>query len=305
VILPLAKSKVSGNLIFMKKHLLFTLFASFALMGANTPPKAPSEIIAQAPVSAWQEIDADDIIIFTLKDNSQFIMQIADDIAPVHGANVKKLVRANWFEKTSVVRVQDNYVVQWGAPENTPLPDNIITKPPAEYEFSKPKNFKQINYRDAYAMQIGYVNSWPVASNGKQAWLTHCYGMVGVGRDLAPDTGTGQELYTNIGHSPRHLDRNITSIGRIILGMENLTARKRGTGQMGFYEKDDEKTPIISAKIASDLPKDQRPNFESLKTNTKVFDNWLYAKANRGGPFFIKPAGAIDICNAQVPIRKK
>ena len=76
-------------------------------------------------------------------------------------------------------------------------------------------------------------NGWPVAydpENGR-AWLTHCYASVGVGRDLAPDTGTGGELYAVIGHAPRHLDRNIATVGRVIEGIGLLSARPRGTGQ--------------------------------------------------------------------------
>ena len=41
-------------------------------------------------------------------------------------------------------------------------------------------------------------------------WLTHCYGMVGVGRDVALDSGNGGEMYVVIGHAPRHLDLNVT-----------------------------------------------------------------------------------------------
>ena len=64
--------------------------------------------------------------------------------------------------------------------------------------------------------------------------MPHCYGTVGDGRDLAPDTGTGGELYAVIGHGPRHLDRNIANVGRVIDGMAGLSARPRGTGNLGF-----------------------------------------------------------------------
>ena len=58
---------------------------------------------------------------------------------------------------------------------------------------------------------VGFTAGWPVAFDPKDgtANLPHCYGSVGVGRDLSPDTGMGGELYAAIGHSPRHLDRNI------------------------------------------------------------------------------------------------
>ena len=48
-----------------------------------------------------------------------------------------------------------------------------------------------------------------------RAWLAHCYGMVGVGRDLDADSGSGAEMYVVIGHAPRHLDRNVALVGRV------------------------------------------------------------------------------------------
>ena len=68
--------------------------------------------------------------------------------------------------------------------------------------------------------------------------------MVGVGRNYSPDTGSGAELYTVIGHAPRHLDRNIALVGRVIEGMEHLSTLPRGTGDLGFYKTAPERTPI-------------------------------------------------------------
>lgn len=272
---------------------------------AGETPKSPSEILEQSKPNEWREINPDNLLVNTLSDGTQFIVYINDFMPKVHSSNIKKLSNSHWFDKANIVRVQDNYVVQWGREEGTPIPQNVVKQPPAEYIFpSKDYKFKPLKYRDAYASQVGFVNSWAVASDGKDLWLPHCYSTVGVGRDMSPDVGTGQELYVVIGHSPRHLDRNITSVGRIIEGMENLSARKRGSGQMGFYEKDGEKIAFKSVILASQLPENERPKFEILDSNSKSFDAYINARANRGGPFFIKPAGAVDICNSLPPVRK-
>lgn len=273
---------------------------------APSAPLAPSEIVAAAPASAWIDIAADDLMVMTLQDGSQISLQLAGQFAPVHVANIKTFIRSGWFEGAAIVRVQDNYVVQWGRSDDAPLPNGVVKTPPAEYEFAlKGLPFKALPYRDAYAKASGHVDSWPVATDGKQAWLVHCYAMVGVGRDLAPDTGTGGELYTVIGHAPRHLDRNITVAGRIVSGMENLTARPRGTQDLGFYKDEAMRIPIVSVKLASDMPQQGRPAFQVLDSNSETFKAFVQARANRGGPFFIKASGAVDICNAQAPIRVK
>ena len=128
--------------------------------------------------------------------------------------------------------------------------------------------------------------------------------MVGVGRDLNPDTGTGAELYAVIGQPPRGLDRNIAVVGRVLEGMDILAALPRGPGDMGFYADPDQRIPILSVRIAPDLPPAERPRFQVLKTCSATFRAWLHVKANRQDTFFLRPAGALDVCNALPPVRR-
>ncbi|MEO0442105.1 MAG: peptidylprolyl isomerase, partial [Pseudomonadota bacterium] len=145
---------------------------------------------------------------------------------------------------------------------------------------------------------------WPIASDGSEGWPIHCYGAVGVGRSLSPNTGTGAELYTVIGHAPRHLDRNIAVVGRIIEGIEHLSSLPRGKGQLGFYADPKKRVPIRSIRLATALPDAEQPRFQYLDTDSKAFAQYADARANRRDPFFIKPAGGVDICNIPVPVRR-
>ena len=58
--------------------------------------------------------------------------------------------------------------------------------------------------------------------------------MVGVGRDMAADSGNGSELYAVIGQSPRHLDRNVTLVGRVVEGIELLSVFRAEPARSGF-----------------------------------------------------------------------
>jgi hypothetical protein len=159
--------------------------------------------------------------------------------------------------------------------------------------------------RDSYAASTGFTTTgWPYASDGDSAWPVHCYGMVGVGRGLSPDTGTGAELYAVIGHAPRHLDRNIALVGRAIDGIEHLSSLPRGTGQLGFYETAGERVRIVSIRLLSEMEVDPVPAFESLSTASETFAHYAKARANRRDDFFIRPAGGADICNIPVPVRR-
>ena len=161
-------------------------------------------------------------------------------------------------------------------------------------------------YSDPYSLSVGHQKGWPYATDVKTLWPTHCYGMVGVGRNYSPDTGSGAELYTVIGHAPRHLDRNIALVGRVIEGMEHLSSLPRGSGALGFYtaEEAGKRTPILTVRVASDLPTSEQPRFEYLSTESQTFATYAEAIANRRDPFFIVPAGGADICNIKVPVRR-
>jgi peptidylprolyl isomerase len=182
----------------------FPLLPFLAVLLAAAPPPAvrsPGEIVAAAPARAWRAVDPDNLLLMDLANGSHVAIELAPGFAPAHVANIRALVRGHWFDGNAVVRVQDNYVVQWGgADEKKPLPAGVAARLPAEYE--RPRAglvIRPLGYRDAYAAQVGHADGWPVASDGQSVWLPHCYGMVGVGRDMPPDTGTGAELYTVIG----------------------------------------------------------------------------------------------------------
>src|SRR5947208_12454541 len=88
-------------------------------------------------------------------------------------------------------------------------------------------------------------------------WLVHCYGMLGAGRDAPADSGGGAELYVVTGHAPRQLDRNVTLLGRVVKGIELLSALPRGMGPLGFYEKSEQRVPNIFIRVAGDVPASQ------------------------------------------------
>jgi peptidylprolyl isomerase len=292
----------------MRRSVLPPALIALLLTAASPPPMAqtPGQIVASAPAGAWRPVAAEKLLVMDLANGARVAIELAPDFAPVHVANIRALARAGWFDGSAVVRVQDNYVVQWaGADESKPLPAGVVAHPPAEYE--RPLAglaMRAAGSPDSYAPRVGYANGWPVASDGRTAWLTHCYAMVGVGRDMPPDTGTGAELYTVIGQAPRHLDRNIALVGRIVDGIEAMTALPRGTGDLGFYTDAKQRLGIRRVRIAADIPDAERPRFEVMRDDAPAFAAYLDARANRRDAFFIHPAGGVDLCNAPVPVRQ-
>ena len=293
----------------MRASLLVT--AALLLVGAAPPkkPQTPTEIVAASPASAWITIDPGDLLVMDLANGGRVVIQLAPEFAPVHVANIKALAKSSYWNGATVYRVQDNYVAQWGLNESDkPWPAGVTAKPPAEYTRPlKGLSIKPLGSPDPYAPGAGFVNGWPVAYSPKAGWanLAHCYGSVGVGRDLSPDTGTGGELYAVIGHGPRQLDRVIALVGRVVEGIDKLSSLPRGTEALGFYKDKAQYVPIATIRLASMIPEGERPSFEYLDTKSTSFAEYLRVRANRKDDFYIRPAGGVDLCNVNVPVRKK
>jgi len=288
----------------MKRHLPLLLLA----LTAAAPPKklTPTDAVNAAPAAAWRTIPAEDLLVMTLDGGGRVVIQLAPAFAPVHVANIRKFAAADYWQGAAVYRVQDNYVAQWGINEaKRALSAGAVAKPPHEY--TRPARglaFTPLGSPDPYAKSVGFSRGWPVALyKDGSASLTHCYGTVGVGRDLHPDTGTGGELYAAIGHGPRQLDRNIAIVGRVISGIEQLSALPRGSEAMGFYKEGSVARAISGISLASAMPASRRPSFQYLDTASPSFARYLRIRKNRDDDFYRVAAGGVDLCNVPVPVR--
>jgi len=292
---------------------------------ANDPPKKPptmSEVIKASQPSDWHPLDPQNTLYLELDLGSdkkgRVVVELAPTFAPNHVANIKALVRENYFDRLAILRSQDNYVVQWGDPHadaragDKDQPRAIRNaKRTLNAEFtvaaSDAMPFTRLPDVDGYAPQTGFVGDFASARDPKtgRAWLTHCYGTVGVGRDLGENSGGGTELYAVIGHAPRWLDRNITTVGRVVQGMELLSTLPRGTGTLGFYEKPEQRVLVKRVRLAADVPESERAHLEELRTDTPAFAALIESRRNRRDEWYKVPAGHIDICGVPIPVRPR
>jgi peptidylprolyl isomerase len=293
----------------MRQALVAALLAAlpFPALAADGAAPSPADVLAAAPAADWEAIPAGNLLLMAFADGRKLVIQLAEPYAPGHVANIHRLVKAGWFERhAAIVRVQENYVVQWGDPtEKAPLPEGVEGSPTGSYERpGVPRGFVPLPFADAYGAKVGHSLGWGVATDGKAHWLPHCPGMVGAARNMPPDTGSGAELYVVVGHGPRHLDRNIAVVGRVLEGMETVSALPRGTGALGFYMKPEQRVKLVSARLAETLPETERPRFEVLRSESASLAKWVEARANRRDDFFVRPAGGADICNLLPPVRR-
>jgi len=289
---------------------LASCFAAAAAAGQTRPSGTSAEILAASQPSDWRRLDPENTLYLDLA-SGRVVFELAPEFAPRHVANVKALAREGYFDGLAIVRSQENYVVQWGDPEEDEAKRRPIQKAarglPGEFaratDLALP--FAALVDGDVYAPAVGFSGGFPTARDPASGttWLAHCYAMLGAGRGEAADSGSGAELYVVIGHSPRHLDKNVTLLGRAVQGMERLSTLPRGTGPLGFYELPEQRVPIVSVRVAADLPSAERTELELLRTDTPTFAEFLAARRTRRESWFLDPVGRIELCNVPLPAR--
>jgi cyclophilin family peptidyl-prolyl cis-trans isomerase len=290
------------------------LAAALAVSAQNPPaadrPSSMQELLEASKPGDWRNLDPARTLYMDLA-SGRVVIELAPEFAPAHVANVRAMAKAGYWNGLSINRSQDNFVVQWGDPATDdsarkPLPKTAKAKLPAEFtRSSKNIPFTPLPDVDGWARQVGFSDGFPIGldTTDSTAWLAHCYGMVGAGRDTPADSSTGAELYVVTGQSPRQLDRNITSVGRVVQGMELLSVLPRGTGPLGFYEAPEQRVAIQSIRLAADLKPAERLKLQVLRTDTPLFTSLVEARRNRRDDFYKRPAGHIDLCNVPLPVR--
>lgn len=269
----------------------------------NTPSVA--DVVAASKPGEWRALDPQNTLYMDFP-QGRVIIEMAPEFTPNHVANVRALSREGHFVNGAVTRVQDNFVSQWAQAADPPR-EPKVGKPTLPAEFwiprSTPVEFTPLPDPDTYAGEVGFSKGFPVASDGQRMWIAHCYGVVGVGRDVSVDSGGGTELYAVIGQSPRNLDRQLSVLGRVVQGMEILSSLPRGTGDIGFYKTPEEYQHYADMKVAADVPEAERTNLEVMRTDSASFATLVNGRRWRRDDFYTDPIGRIGLCNVTVPTR--
>ena len=293
---------------------LLTLLACPAAQSAQPPRTSQADIIKQSTPSDWRRLDPENTLVMEIN-GQQVILELAPRFAPQHAANIRTLAREGYYTGSAVVRVQDNYVTQWADPaDEEKEKDKDKVKPlgtalanlPAEFSIPfKGLPLTRFTDPDGWAPVSGFVDGMPVAANPakNQAWLAHCYGMVGAARSGKPDSSNGTSLYAINGQAPRALDLNITVVGRVVKGMDVLSSLPRGPGAMGFYDKPEHYVPITRARVLADIPAAEQPAIEIMRTDTATWRKLVEASRHAIGGWAVRSALHSNICNRTVPTR--
>jgi peptidylprolyl isomerase len=89
-----------------------------------------------------------------------------------------------------------------------------------------------------------------------------------------------------------------------VKGIELLSVLPRGTGDLGFYEKPEQRVPLRSIRVAADVPESQRTPLEVFRTDSPAFTTLVESRRTRTEEWFKYPVGKVELCNVPIPVRE-
>ncbi|WP_412546258.1 peptidylprolyl isomerase [Maricaulis sp. MIT060901] len=255
----------------------------------------------------WRAVDPEDVLVIETRTGVVYV-ELADQFAPNHAARMRQAARDGFYDGREFYRVIDGFVVQGGRGEEEN--SEVLPQYPALAAelavASDSVTFTAMQDRDLYAPEVGHVDGFAVGRDGDQTWMLHCLGTMAMARDNDADSAD-VEFFIVIGHAPRYLDRNTTVFGRVLEGMDHIQAIRRGDAAVnsGVIADPAGRDPIVSMRVAADLPVDEQPRFEVMDTRGEAFFNAKDASRNRTHEWFINtPPPVIEACRMPAPVRR-
>jgi peptidylprolyl isomerase len=252
----------------------------------------------------WRTPNAENLVYLQLE-HGPVVIELAPFMAPKNVAQFKALIKEGYYDGLDFYRVIDGFVAQGGDINDSKVSTHK-SKLKAEFTRIAPANsqFMLVQSPDFIAPETGFLQGFPAGRDPKaqEEWLLHCPGAVAMGREVDKDSAS-TEFYITIGQATRHLDRNMSTIGKVIYGLDSVQAVKRAhiNNASGVIDDPTKRTPIISAKLAVDLPAAQRLKLQVQDERSEEVNQRLASARTLDNEFFyFKGNGNLDVCYYQL-----
>lgn len=262
---------------------------------------------SHATQSAWQPVPQSQLAYLQLEQGPVLLL-LADTFTPTNTAQFRQLIQDGYYNGASFYRVIDQFVLQAGYLDGETVPAKAKSPNAIHAEFSWPiasnAPYTLVQTPDLLAKETGFRAGFAVGRDGKNEWLIHCPNVVNFARNEQPDSASG-DIAIMQGQAPRHLDRNMSVVARVLWGHEVLNSVHRGDkAQGGMLEDAKTRSRIVKMTIGSELPAEQQLQLEMLDTQSDEFRQQLAKARKRDNPFYqYHGNGQLDVCYQQVPVR--
>ncbi len=261
----------------------------------------PQEIVENAPAEAWRGVDPENLVYLDLPAGA-VIIELRPDIAPAHVQRIRELTREGFYDGLRFHRVIEGFMAQGGDPKGDG--SGASEKPNVPGEFTRDTSEVEgvrIIGRDRIAPRVGYIDGMPVGAQPEslrtfttaskvELWPLHCPGVMSMARASDPNSANSQ-FFLMIGDSRLNLDKRYSAWGWIIDGFEATRRIARG-------EPPSRPTPIMRARVASDIPENERRTIEVMRTDSETFMRYLKRRGDVDDTGYVK-----DICDIKVPTK--
>ncbi|WP_068371144.1 peptidylprolyl isomerase [Paraglaciecola hydrolytica] len=258
-------------------------------------------------IDEWRTPENDNLIYMQL-DSGTVIIELAPFMAPKHVEQFKALVKEGFYDDLDFYRVIDGFVAQGGdVSEQKTSQHNHTLK--AEFSRPAPQNtsFLPVQKPDFMAPETGFLAGFAAGRDpaSKQEWLLHCPGTLAMARSNEANSASS-DFYIVIGQATRHLDRNMSSFGRVIYGMPAIQALQRAdiNNASGVIDEPSKRSKIKWIKLASDVPANARLNVQVQNEKSEAVSQRLASARTLDSEFFhFKGNGNLDVCYYQLKSR--
>ncbi|GGW75903.1 peptidylprolyl isomerase [Alteromonas halophila] len=238
----------------------------------------------------------------------EVVIMLSSAIAPAHKARFTALVNNGYYNDKYFYRVIDGFVAQAGSNmESQDGPDKSSLG--AEFVSPVTRSFLLVEPNAVHAPQTGFINGIPAGRDTKanQQWLLHCPGAVAFARNNDKDSAT-TEFYIVLGQAPRHLDKNMSVIGKVLSGMEHLQMLPRGEREAGgVLASPGSDSLIVSATTGDSLAASEQRRFRVQQASHPDYQKKVSISRTLVNPFYhdtsLTPR-MIDVCYYQTEVEE-
>ena len=276
----------------------------------STPRRTTAEVIAAAGPGDWRAPDPANTLYLQLA-TGRVVIELAPAFAPQHADNIKHagagriLRRPGHHPLAGQLR---RAVGRRGRQAAARVGQVEACRRSSRLRRACRCRSRRLPDRDGYAPEVGFSQGFPAARDPRtgEAWLAHCYGMVGAGRANEVDSGNGAELYVVTGHAPRQLDRNIALVGRVVQGIELLSVLPARHGRARVLRE--ARASTCRSRRCAWPPTCRRPSARTSRScapTRRALRALVEARRNRQDDWYMVPAGHIDSATCRLVVRSR
>jgi peptidylprolyl isomerase len=254
---------------------------------------------AARPEPDWRSLDPQNtLVVDTTK--GRIVVEMRPELAPKAVERVKRLAREGVYDGLLFHRVIDGFVDQTGNPDNHDGGTSAYPDLPAEFSVRLPADAAPtIVVRRSDAVE-GFLGSTPVVgvSAAEQAlgsdhrlrvWGAYCAGVVGMGRQEAPDTANSEIFFMRA--PARRLDHDYAVWGRVVDGLAVVQAIRVGEPPVGPDR-------MLRVRVAADLPASERPRLQVVNERGPMFAEQVARLQHR-------QSNAFSVCDLKILVRRQ